>query len=150
MRVVLKDLSLVECHADVAHGAKLVIHTAADVHQQRGRHQRGTKRAPSLAAHLVIWCEKVACGCQLDLEVLDSLRTSIDFVFNIIHDWLEVCDYYKLVLIELSIGQAEVVHIKVERGCPQCLHGPSLENRNLAILNIWVPAMMLPVNMLPR
>jgi hypothetical protein len=63
MRVMLKDLSLVECHADVAHGAELVIHTASDVHQQRGGHHRGTKRAPSVAAHLIIWCEKVACGC---------------------------------------------------------------------------------------
>ena len=35
MGVMLKDLSLVECHADVAHGAQLVIHTAADVHQQQ-------------------------------------------------------------------------------------------------------------------
>jgi len=135
MRVMLKDLSLVECHADVAHGAELVIHAAAAVHQQRGGgHHRGTKRAFAVATHLVIWCEKVARGCQLDLEVLDSLRMSIDFVFDVKHHWLKVCDNYKLVLVELSIGQGEVVQFKVEGGCPQCLHGPSLENRHLAIL----------------
>jgi len=64
MRVMLKNLSLVESHADVAHGAELVIHAAAAVYQQRGGgHHRGTKRAPAVATYLVIWCEKVACGC---------------------------------------------------------------------------------------
>jgi hypothetical protein len=79
----------------------------------------------------------VALGRKLDLEILECPRPPLALIVYIRDHRLQICDYDKLILVELPIGLGQVLGLKVERRRPQGLHHPGLEDRHRILEIAW-------------